>query len=57
MMNIELQNLSFKPADKHIFEELNYSFLAGEKYLISGASGCGKSSLLKIIAGMKVILQ
>ena len=52
MMNIDLQNLSFKPNGKSVFEGLTFSFKAGANYLISGASGCGKSSLLNIVSGM-----
>ena len=34
-----------------IFRHLNYEFLPGESYAITGANGSGKSTLLQVIAG------
>ncbi|WDE96304.1 ATP-binding cassette domain-containing protein [Lentisphaera profundi] len=51
-MKIDLRNLSFEPKNKSVFTGLNYCFESGIKYLIQGASGCGKSSLLRFISSL-----
>ncbi len=49
---LNVKNLSFSYADGQlVIDNLSYIFQKGRKYLILGESGCGKSSLLKIIAG------
>ncbi len=49
---LNVKNLSFSYADGQlVIDNLSYTFQKGRKYLILGESGCGKSSLLKIIAG------
>lgn len=48
---IQATNVSFKYQDKPIIQNFSYTFLAKKKYLILGASGTGKSTLLKLIAG------
>ena len=51
MMNILLDNLSFKRKEQFIFKQLNYGFHPGTFNILRGDSGCGKSTLLRIIAG------
>ena len=48
---IQLNNLVVG-YDKPLMKPLNYSFEAGKIYGIIGKSGCGKSSLLRTIAGL-----
>jgi ATP-binding cassette subfamily C protein len=48
---IQALNVSFKYQDKPIIRNFSYTFLAQKKYLILGASGTGKLTLLKLIAG------
>lgn len=48
---LELKNISVKAKDKILFQRLNISLDEGEIMVIQGESGCGKSSLLKYIAG------
>ena len=49
---VELRNLTFSYGnDQAVLHDLSYRFERGKKYLILGESGCGKSSLLKAIAG------
>ncbi len=48
---IQLVNLSFKQAQVPLFENLSFTFQAGKKYLLTGESGVGKSTLLKILSG------
>ena len=51
-MKIDLRKLSFEPKGKPVFTGLNYCFKSGQKYLLQGASGCGKSSLLRFISSL-----
>ena len=46
-----IKNLSFSYDDKEILNNLNLDIKKGNKYLISGDSGVGKSTLFKIITG------
>ena len=49
--NIIVRNLSFKYGDNYIINDLNLNINEGKKILITGDSGCGKSTFAKIIAG------
>ena len=49
--NIILNDISLNYGQDKIFEHLNLNFEFGKKYMISGRSGLGKTSLLKIITG------
>lgn len=49
---LEVQNLSFGyEPDNLLYERLNFSLTRGEKFLIVGENGVGKSTLLKLIVG------
>lgn len=49
---LEVQNLSFAYPDSPIlYEKLSFSLTRGEKFLIVGENGVGKSTLLKLIVG------
>ena len=49
--SISAQNLSFAyDKGNNLFENINFSIKAGECLILTGASGCCKSTLLKIIA-------
>ncbi|MGB9989261.1 NHLP family bacteriocin export ABC transporter peptidase/permease/ATPase subunit [Pseudoduganella rhizocola] len=43
---------AYSPQDKPLFDQLDMQVLAGERIGIVGASGAGKSSLARLIAGM-----
>lgn len=47
--NIIFHNLSYKVGSRYLFNELDWSIKEGDKVLLSGESGSGKSSLLKIL--------
>ncbi len=51
--NINLKNISFISENRVILKSISMEFNPGKKYLIIGESGCGKSSLLKIISGIE----
>ena len=50
-MNILLNNTGKRFNREWIFRKLNYQFLHGKSYAITGTNGSGKSTLLQIIAG------
>ncbi len=49
---LTIDNLSLFKDDKKIFSDLGFSVSLNSALIIKGCNGCGKSSLLKIIAGI-----
>ena len=49
---LSVENLCFKKNDKIIFEDVGFSLFVGAALIISGKNGAGKTSLLKILAGI-----
>lgn len=47
---IKFDNVSFGYSDDLILKDLNFSLLKGEFYFLTGASGAGKTSLLKLLS-------
>jgi putative ABC transport system ATP-binding protein len=48
---IELKNISLSFNSKPVFQNFNFSVQPGEKVIVFGKSGTGKSTLLKLILG------
>ncbi|PAF55510.1 ATP-binding cassette domain-containing protein [Mycoplasmopsis agassizii] len=52
IQNINVTNLTFNNNEKPVFSKNNFAFEKNKKYLIKGASGSGKSLLIKFILGI-----
>lgn len=51
---IEIRNLTFRYGENPpLFSDLNWTVGRGESWAVLGASGCGKTTLLNILAGLK----
>lgn len=51
---IELRDIAFRyaPTEAYVFENINLTIAAGECMAITGASGCGKTTLVKVMLGL-----
>lgn len=49
---IVFENLSKRYGEKTLFEKLSGVLAPGGRYLLAGKSGCGKTTLLRILAGL-----
>lgn len=52
-MNIEITNLTKKYGAKAVFENYSNTLEINGILLVKGASGCGKTTLMKMIAGLE----
>ncbi len=52
MVNLEINDLSMRYEKKYILEDLRLNVEHGELLVLLGESGCGKTTLIKIIAGI-----
>lgn len=51
-MNIlEVKNISFSYGDKKVLDNISFKIDYGEKVIIIGPYGCGKTTLLRIVSG------
>lgn len=53
MKIIELKNISFAYENRIILDKFNLSVEEGSMVLLSGPNGCGKTTLLKILNGLR----
>lgn len=51
MSLIKAENLSLKKGSKYIVNDVNWTVDAGENWVLFGSNGCGKTTLLSILAG------
>lgn len=49
---VELEHICKSYGDRKLINDFNYIFLKGDRVGIIGPNGCGKSTLIKMIAGM-----
>lgn len=50
---LELKNVCFSYGDNRVLQNFNLSVLDGQCVCLSGASGCGKTTVLRLIAGLE----
>lgn len=50
---VEIEHLSKAYGDKVLFQDFSYIFLKGDRLGIVGKNGCGKTTLMKILAGVE----
>lgn len=51
MKILEVKNLNFSYGDKKILDDISFTIENGEKLVIIGPNGCGKTTLLRLISG------
>ncbi|MCC6372059.1 MAG: ATP-binding cassette domain-containing protein [Bacteroidia bacterium] len=49
---IEIRNINKTFGDRHIVKDVSFKFLQGKTNLIIGESGCGKTTILKLMVGL-----
>jgi iron(III) transport system ATP-binding protein len=55
MKAIELQAVCKRFGEREVLNDVSLSVAQGERVVITGASGCGKTTLLRIAAGLELI--
>lgn len=50
---IDTENLSLKAGYRYLLNDINWQVKRGEHWLVFGMNGCGKTTLLSILAGFK----
>lgn len=53
MKMIEVRNLRYDILNETIIKDFNFQMKSGEIYTLFGASGCGKTTLLRLISKLE----
>ena len=54
MQNVRIKNISKTYGEKQVLNHISKEFPSGETTVIMGASGCGKTTLLRILLGLEM---
>lgn len=54
---IQIENLNLKIGNKFLLKDINWEICQGENWILFGQNGCGKTTLLSIIAGYSTCLD
>lgn len=54
MQDIKIKNISKAYGEKQVLNQISKEFHAGETSVIMGVSGCGKTTLLRILLGLEM---
>lgn len=52
MLEFKNINFAYQNSDKNVLQDINMSINEGESVLLTGISGCGKSSIIRLINGL-----
>ena len=50
---VEIENLNCKAGQRYLLQNINWQIEQGEHWVVFGMNGCGKTTLLSVIAGMR----
>lgn len=51
MMLLEAEHVSYKVGNKYLLEDINFRLDEGDNWVVVGLNGCGKTTLLSLLAG------
>lgn len=54
---VSVQHLSCKAGNRYLLKDINWQIKRGDNWILFGLNGCGKTTLLSVIAGYKASLQ
>lgn len=54
---IEIKNLCVTAGRRYLLQNINWSIEKGDRWVLFGLNGCGKTTLLSILAGFREYQQ